>query len=173
MRIVTSGNYENVVPGCSRDGTSVYFASNRTGSWQVWRRELASRRETQVTRHGGFAAIESYDGKTIYYSRFEGGGIWSIPVGGGEEQRVTDALHRCYWGHFAVTEAGIYLLDSDAAPNPAIMYYSFHTRGLTPVFRLEHPVPWVADLAASRDGRTVFFAEGNWHNSITMVENFQ
>jgi Tol biopolymer transport system component/DNA-binding winged helix-turn-helix (wHTH) protein len=41
MHTVTAGNYENVVPGWSRDGTSVYFASNRTGSWQVWRRELA------------------------------------------------------------------------------------------------------------------------------------
>jgi Tol biopolymer transport system component len=57
LRVVTSGNYENVVPGWSRDGTAVYFASNRTGSWQVWRRELATGREAQVTRHGGFAAL--------------------------------------------------------------------------------------------------------------------
>jgi hypothetical protein len=31
------------------------------------------------------------DAKTLYYSRFKGGGVWSMPVGGGEEQRVTDA----------------------------------------------------------------------------------
>jgi Tol biopolymer transport system component/DNA-binding winged helix-turn-helix (wHTH) protein len=173
MHMITAGNYENVVPGWSRDGTAVYFASNRTGSWQVWRREFATGREAQVTQHGGFAAFESYDGKTLYYSRFEGGGIWSISVGGGEEQQVTDALHKCYWGHFAVTDAGIYLLDSDAAPKPTIKFYSFRTRQLTPVLQLEYPVPWVADLAASRDGRTVFFAEGNWHSSITMAENFQ
>ena len=72
-----------------------------------------------------------------------------------------------------MTDAGIYLLDSDAAPKPTIMFYSFRTRQLTPVLQLEYPVPWVADLAASRDGRTVFFAEGNWHSSITMAENFQ
>jgi Tol biopolymer transport system component len=94
--VVTSGNYENLVPGWSRDGTAVYFASNRTGSLQVWRRELATGRETQVTHHGGFAAFESYGAKTLYYSRFEGGGIWSIPAGGGEERRVTDALHKGY-----------------------------------------------------------------------------
>ncbi len=45
IHAVTSGNYENLVPGWSRDGTAVYFASNRTGSWQVWRRELASGRK--------------------------------------------------------------------------------------------------------------------------------
>jgi Tol biopolymer transport system component len=33
MHAVTSGNYEDVVPGWSRGGTAVYFASNRIGSW--------------------------------------------------------------------------------------------------------------------------------------------
>jgi len=173
MHMITAGNYENVVPGWSRDGTAVYFASNRTGSWQVWRRELATGREAQVTHHSGFAAFESYDAKTLYYSRFEGGGIWSMPVGGGEEQQVTDALHKGCWGHFAVTDAGIYLLDSDAAPKPTIMFYSFQTRLLTPVLQLEYPNPWMANLAASRDGRTVFFAQGDWHSSLTMAEDFQ
>jgi Tol biopolymer transport system component len=174
LHVVTSGNYENVVPGWSRDGTAVYFASNRTGSWQVWRRELATGREAQVTHHGGFAAFESYDAKTLYYSRFEGGGIWSIPVLGGEERQVTDALHKGYWGHFAVTDAGLYLLNSEAAPKPTIMFYNFQTKLLTPVLQLgENPVPLTSNLAASRDGRTVWFAQGAGHSSITMAENFQ
>jgi hypothetical protein len=52
-----------------------------------------------------FASYDSNAAKTLYYSRFEGGGIWSMPVGGGEERQVTDALHKGYWGHFAVTDA--------------------------------------------------------------------
>jgi WD40-like Beta Propeller Repeat len=174
MHAVTSGNYENMVPDWSRDGTAVYFASNRTGSLQVWRLELATGRETQVTRHGGFAASESYDATTLYYSRFEGGGIWSTPVVGGEEQQVTDALHKGYWGHFAVTDAGLYLLNSEASPKPTLMFYNFQTRLLTPVLQLEDPSPGAANLTASRDGRTVWFAtQGARHSSITMAENFQ
>ena len=96
-----------------------------------------------------------------------------MPVGGGEEQRVTDALHKGCWGYFAVTDAGIYLLDADAPLKPTIMFYSFQTRLLTPVLQLEYPNPWVANLASSRDGRTVLFAEGVWHSSLTMAENFQ
>jgi Tol biopolymer transport system component/DNA-binding winged helix-turn-helix (wHTH) protein len=174
VHAVTSGNYENLVPDWSRDGTAVYFASNRTGSWEVWRRELASGREAQVTHHGGFAAFESYDAKTLYYSKFEGGGIWSMPVGGGEEEQVTAAPHRGYWGHFAVTDTGIYLLDTDAVPKPTILFYNFQTKRLTPVRQLEEdPVPWIANLAASRDGRTVWFVWRALHSSITMAENFQ
>jgi len=173
MHAVTSGNYENVVPDWSRDGTAVYFASNRTGSMQVWRRDLVTGRETQMTHHGGFAASESYDGKRLYYSRFEGGGIWSMPVGGGEEQQVTDALHKGYWGHFAVTDAGLYLLNSESAPKPMLMFYKFQTRRLTPVLQLENSFPGMPNLAASRDGRIIWFAQGAWQRSLTMAENFQ
>jgi hypothetical protein len=71
-----------------------------------------------------------------------------------------------------VTDAGIYLLDSDAAPKPTIMFYSFQTRLLTPVLQLQYPVPWVENLAASRDGRTVSFPR-ELACSIPMAENFQ
>jgi hypothetical protein len=96
-----------------------------------------------------------------------------MPAGGGEEQRVTDALHKFYWGHFAVTDAGIYLLDSDTAPKPTIMFYSFQTRLAYTGAPARVPCPMGGDIATSRDGRTVFFAEGNRHSSITMAENFQ
>lgn len=170
---VVADDYENAVPSWSRDGRFLYFVSNRTGKWQVWRLELATGQETQVTRNGGFAAFESYDGKTLYYSRFEGGGLWSMPTGGGAEEHITDALHRGYWGHFAVTEAGIYLLDADAVPRPTILYYSFHTRQLTPVLQLEeHPLPWGAELAASRDGKTLLITQEVKQSTIMMAENF-
>ena len=88
----------------------------------------------------------------------------------GDQYRL---LHRGYWGHFAVTEAGIYLLDVDAAPRPTIMYYSFQTRQLTPVLQLEeHPLPWEPNLSASRDGRTLLVTQGLRQSSIIMAENF-
>lgn len=173
MHAVTSGNYEDMVPAWSRAGTAVYFASNRTGSLQVWRRELATGRETQVTHHGGFAAFESYDAKTLYFSRFEGGGIWSMPAGGGEEQQVTDALHKGYWGHFAVTDAGLYLLNSEAAPKPTLMFYNFQMHLLTTVLQLEGPSPGAPNLAASRDGQTLWSTQQPArHSSVAMAENF-
>ncbi len=174
LHSVTAGDYENDVPSWSRDGSSIYFASNRTGNWQVWNRKLATGEETQVTRNGGHAAFESYDAKMLYYAKFDGAGIWSVPVAGGTEQRVTDALHRGYWGHFAVTDGGIYLLDTDAPPRPTVMYYSFQTKRLTPVFQItEHPLTWNPGLSASRDGRTVLFAQFLPTSSITMVDNLQ
>jgi Tol biopolymer transport system component len=175
LRVLASGNYTDCVPSWSRDGKAVYFSSNRSGDWQVWRREISTGKETQITQHGGFAAFESYDAKTLYYSKLDRGGIWKMPVGGGQEVLVTDSLHLGYWGNFAVTDNGLYLVDADAKGAPAIMYYNFQTRRLSPILTFEKgPVPWTPNLAASRDGRTLLYAQVEFANStISMAENFQ
>jgi len=80
---IVAGAYDNFVPRWSRDGSSIYFTSNRSGDWQVWNYRLSDRAERQVTRGGGWAAMESDDGKTLYFSR-RGGGLWATPVAGGE-----------------------------------------------------------------------------------------
>jgi Tol biopolymer transport system component/DNA-binding winged helix-turn-helix (wHTH) protein len=171
QRSLTSGNFNNQLPTWSRDGTAVYFASSRSAGWQVWKRELATGRETQVTGHGGYLAIESYDGKTLYYSRFEEAGLWKLQLSGGEEEQITSALSLGAPGNFAVAEAGLYLLANDS-----IMYYDFQTRKLKPVLKpKEIPVAMGGvGFGASRDGRTLFMClspEGR--TSISMVENFQ
>jgi Tol biopolymer transport system component len=167
---ITTGNYENIVPSWSRDGASIYFASNRTGGWQVWKHALATGAETQVTRHGGFAAIEAYDAKTLYYSKYESGGIWRLAVSGSEEQ-LTDALHVGDWGNFTVTEGGIYLVDSSTEPGPTILCYNFQNRRTTPVVMLKQDARrWTSNLSSSRDGRTILYAQSECKGSILMAE---
>jgi WD40 repeat protein len=39
----------------SSDGNSIYFASDRTGAWQVWRQPVEGGAARQITTHGGFA----------------------------------------------------------------------------------------------------------------------
>jgi len=54
---------------------------------------------------------------------------------------------------------------------PTIMFYDFNSQKLKDVLRLqEDALPWQANLAASRDGRTLFFAQGKHKSSILMVE---
>jgi Tol biopolymer transport system component/DNA-binding winged helix-turn-helix (wHTH) protein len=172
---VVFGNDNNGPESWSHDGKAIYFASDRTGSFQIWRKELATGRETQLTHDGGLMSLESADGKTLYFSKLSGGGIWAIPVTGGTPHLVTDALHFGYWGEFAVTENGIYLVDSDTDPGPALMYYCFRTGQLKRVLNLNGPpqkaIPWSANLGVSRDGRTVLVVLATFRNSLVMAEN--
>jgi Tol biopolymer transport system component/DNA-binding winged helix-turn-helix (wHTH) protein len=172
---ITHGDTDNVVPSWSRDGRFIYFASPRTGSRQIWKHSLEDESERQLTEHGGFDPFESYDGRTIYYSKRDEPGIWSMPAGGGSESPVVIGKPQVsYWGHWAVTESGLYLLDADAEPRPTIEFYSFATRRISPVLSLEKsPSAWQPSLSASRDGRTVFYTQFDPQSVIKMVENFR
>src|SRR5262249_11040710 len=61
---------DNLVPNWSRDGKWIYFASNRTGMWQVWKEPFQGGVAIQVTTHGGFAAYPCSGSNDLYYSKF-------------------------------------------------------------------------------------------------------
>lgn len=174
LRAITDGAYENSVPSFSRDGQSIYYGSMRSGSWQMWKQNIKGGGPVQITRHGGFTAFESYDGKNLYYSKRDGEGLWSIPIDGGAETLVTAAPRLYDFGAWAVTETGLYLLDGDFLPRPTIEFYDFKTRKLTPIIQVEK---WCyqtdRSLDASRDGRIMLYVQCQEQNALAIVDNFQ
>ena len=172
LRSITTGTYDNAVPSWSRDGKFIYFASKRTGGWQVWKHSLESGAETQLTEHGGFDPIESYDGNTVYFSRFDRAGIWSTQASGGSESPVVAEKPQFgYWGYWAISEPGLYFLDLAAEPRPAIEFYNFATRRTSPVLTLEQrPEREEPSLSATMDGRTLYYAQHDRQNVIKMME---
>ena len=94
---LTTNSADDVIPSWSRDGNWIYFASNRTGRLEVWKVPTGGGKEIQVTRNGGETALESPDGKSIYYTK--GGhsksgpsGLWKMPLSGGEESQVLPSV---------------------------------------------------------------------------------
>ena len=172
LRQITSGSYDNVVPSWSRDGRFIYFASKRTGNWQLWKHALADGAETQVTPHGGFTGFESSDGRTLYFSKFDQSGIWSIPAGGGAESLVVPDKPRVgFWGYWAVTDSGLYLLDTEAEPKATIEFYRFATRSFSHVLTLEKKAARLQpSLSATADGKTVYYAQYDRQSVIKLME---
>ena len=174
LRAITDGTHDDNVPAWSRDGRAIYFSSLRTGRWEMWKHDIGSAIEAQVTHHGGFSAFESYDGEYLYYTKFYGRGIWRMPLGGGQEQRITNEPESPYWGDWDVTEAGLYFLDIGASPRPAIEFYDFKSRGITKSFQLEEqPEGYHPGIGASRNGRNVFYNQSDVNATIKIVEYFQ
>src|SRR3984957_3883312 len=99
---------ESFVPRWSRDGKWIYFAGERAGG-QVWKVALAGGPAIQMTHSGGFAAYESYYGKTLYYAktREEYPEVWEMPVTGGAEKLISPLLRPSTWANWSVTESGI------------------------------------------------------------------
>ncbi|HYU35583.1 MAG TPA: DPP IV N-terminal domain-containing protein, partial [Thermoanaerobaculia bacterium] len=174
-RRLTSEASTDVVPSWSSDRRWIYFGSNRTGGFQVWKVPADGGPAIQVTRNGGFAAFESPDGSRLYYAKYDAPGIWTVPVSGGEEQRVHDLPPIGYWGHWGIGRQGLYLVNPEAKPRPAIELFNLATRRVTRIAEMERqPIQWQGGFSVSRDERSILYCQ--WEQSgsdIMMVEGFR
>jgi dipeptidyl aminopeptidase/acylaminoacyl peptidase len=175
-RALTLEPSHDVMPSWSRDGRSVYFCSNRSGAFQSWRVPAEGGQAIQVTKHGGFEAFESSDGELLYYTKGRGpGGIWQMPVGGGEERQVPELLSAGYWRYWAVLNDGVYFVAPVASGRPAIKFFSFATHRVMQLGVLERdPLQGPPGLSVSPDGGWVLYAQMDQSVSdIMLVENFR
>jgi hypothetical protein len=120
-RRLTSGQYEDVLREWSHDNRWIYFASQRTGSYQIWKMPSAGGAPVQITRRGGFRAQEAPDGRNLYYSKGNHDtALWRVNPNGGDEVQMVSSL--ADWSKFAITSQGIYYV-TDALPS-AVMFLS-------------------------------------------------
>ena len=173
-RKLTSEPSNEVVPSWSRDGRWIYFASDRTGGWEVWKMPSAGGPALQVTRHGGFAAFESTDGRFLYYAKgLTVPGLWRVPTDGGEEVELIGSLEAGYWGYWAVVENGIYYLDTTT--KAGIAFFDISTHRITRLFDLENrPARQNLGLTVSPDKKTILYTQLAASSSdILLLENFR
>jgi len=173
-RRLTSEPSGEVTPSWSRDGRWLYFASERTGDWQVWKMSSTGGPATQMTRHGGFAAFESPDGRFLYYAKgLVVPGLWRVPTNGGEEIEVIRSLEAGYYGYWAVVESGIYYLDTTA--RPGITFFNTTTHSAARVFDLEDlPARQAPGLAVAPDKGTILYTQVDALSSdVILVDNFR
>jgi Tol biopolymer transport system component/predicted Ser/Thr protein kinase len=175
-RRLTNGASYDGMPSWSRDGRWIYFASNRSGGWQVWKVPVEGSEAVQVTKNGGFRACESPDGKYLYYSKFiDTSGLWRIPVEGGEESLILDQLQAGYWEAWVVVNEGIYFIDPETKPHATIKFFSFASHRVRQITAIEKkPRPKGPSLAVSPDGRWILYSQLDQSGSdIMLVENFR
>ena len=94
-----------------RMGQYLYFGSNRSGSWQIWRVPAdGSHAPQQITTNGGMFAMESDDGQRIYYTKYTSAGLWQQSVAGGRERKVFDGPPAGYPDYWTLSGDGVYAL---------------------------------------------------------------
>jgi Tol biopolymer transport system component/DNA-binding winged helix-turn-helix (wHTH) protein len=169
-RVLFRDDNNSMVPSFSRDGKWVYFGSDRGGDWQVWKVPASGGTPLQVTKNGGFAAIEA-DG-FIYYAktRYPAPDIWRIPVGGGLEQRLLPRVVPRTWASWAVTDHGIVYLEDSPENAFSLNFYAFSNQQIHKVGSVPKVAFW---LSASPTGNRIYLDQANQEQStIMMLENF-
>lgn len=90
---VTIGGGNNTAPAISPDGRAAAFASDRTGSLEIYVVGLAPGSEEVAITHDGGQNMEpdwSPDGRWIAFHSRRRGGVWIVPSTGGTPQQVVD-----------------------------------------------------------------------------------
>jgi Tol biopolymer transport system component len=173
-RRVTTEDSDDSVPSWSRDGKYLYFASNRTGSLEIWKTPVEGGQAVQVTKHGGFTAFESADGRYVYYSKSAGcPGVWRIPSDGGEETLVLHEAGAGNWGQWTLADNGIYFIRYKA-DELSVALFNFATQKTTRVVGLEKVNEFIGGLTTSPDGKEILYTQQDPVSSdIMLVEDFR
>ena len=180
---------DNLVPTWSRDGKWIYFTSQHgNGPFQLWKVPWKGGSPIQITRTGGLAAVESADGRFLYYSKYEAGGVWKIPLNGGQESRVLDRPSGRAWYNWGLAQNGIYFLNPGdlssgrwadggflnhtGPPKTTVDFFEFASHKTTHITTLDKPTGW--GLAVAPDGRSLLYVETEFEESnIMLLKNFR
>lgn len=177
VRAVVADPAEERTPSWSRDGLWIYFASKRSGSWQIEKVPAAGGTPTPVTTKGGFRPLESSDSKFVYYVKGNDvAGIWRVPNGGGEERLILDHLRPDLSGDWAVTGDGICFLrfDQYGDREGALWFYDFATHRVKEIAKLGRHHILGEGFTVSADGRSILYSV--WEHpggDVMLVENFR
>lgn len=153
-RRLTTVASDDESPSWSSDGKFVYFASNRDGSWRIWKLPAEGGAAAPVTSKSGYYPQESPDGRYLYFeTSFQDRTVWRMAAGGGPEEVVLDASEIGYRTWWRPAKDGIYYIDSRFALRYFDSVRHVHSGPLMQFQRwqlLDDPV-----MALSRDDRSM------------------
>lgn len=90
QRQLTNNSFADFSPCVSPDDRYIFFASNRTGSNQVWRMNTDGSNQIQITRaEGGYPRFVTSDGRWIYFESGLHQTLWRVSNDGREEIQIS------------------------------------------------------------------------------------
>ena len=175
LRRLTDEPSDEIEPRWSRDGQWIYFGSDRTGQFEIWRMAATGGAAVRITQQGGRAATESPDGRFLYYAKPPSGpstSIWRMPTGGGEETLVADGLS--FPVNFVVADQGLYFVAVGRKPlhDASIDFVEHRTGHRTTLVNLGKPAWYGAAL--SPDEQSMLFATvDSFGSNLMLVDAFR
>lgn len=161
---------DNGAPNWSRDGKWIYFYStHEKGAFKLWKVPFEGGTPIRVTANGGVHAIESEDGRFLYYVKMDEPGIWKMALQDGNEERILD--QPVGWAVWALARQGIYFVDRAKNDKARIEFLDFVTHKRTLIADVDKPNP---GLALSPDGKTLLYSRSEFEDyEIMLAKNFR
>ena len=116
----TQWTSNEILPSWSRDGRFIYFTSNYSGRWEIYKQAVEGGEPFAITHQGGMRAVESWDGRYVYVHRGQPlGGIVRIalrttpgatPADASENKVFLGELTGGMWGNWDIGPEGVIFL---------------------------------------------------------------
>jgi Tol biopolymer transport system component/DNA-binding winged helix-turn-helix (wHTH) protein len=162
---------DNEMPSWSKDGAWIYFIDARHST--VWKVPSHGGHAVQIAESPASVAIESPDGKCVYFSR--GKNLWQAMTDGSKEEQVAGMPEiNPLGGEWFPARAGIYFL-SHAKGKTMINLFDLQSRQIHPIFTLEKPTPqWIGGMPVSKDGKFMLYPQVDSASSdLMMIGNWR
>jgi Tol biopolymer transport system component len=172
---ITNHPAQDHSPRYSSNGQWIYFNSNRSGVWQIWKSPAEGGEAVQVTDKGGFCGLESPDGKWVFYTKFDyTSGIWKIPVQGGTETLALNC-NLTSWNSWDLVKEGIYFVNKTEGSDFSIEFFEFLTGEIkTQAVIADKNILSIGEIDISPDRSWLIYIQANKNESdIYLVENFR
>jgi len=99
-------------PSFSTDGTTLYFASDKSGDWQIWAYHFADNNLVQITQKGGYQVKADNTDGNLYFTKYRQQGIWQFEASSQIETRIVENTSRS--ANFDVCSGSLfYLAEAD------------------------------------------------------------
>ncbi len=145
-----------VVTAWSVDGDWIYFASDRTGDWQIWKIRPGGGDASRVTTNGGFSARETSDGRFLLFTKPAEHGLWQQPIAGGDEKKVLDQPKRWAWDSWELLNDGVVYVEY-TNDRPTVKWTSLMTDSTSELVELPSQRAH-SSISISPDAHMLYFA---------------
>lgn len=126
-RSISPEGVQEDLPIWSADGKYIYFASNRSGTRNIWKTNADGKSEAiQITEKGGYRAMLSPDNKTVFFIKPDvPNQLWQIPAEGGEEKIIPEFEAAGFYSLWTIKNDGIYFLAANPDKSLKAKFYDF------------------------------------------------
>ena len=154
-------------PHYTPDGGSLVYASLRSGDWELWRLDLATRASERITQGGACFGYEDASG-AVYFSKSNEAGLWRLDPASGATTLLVPSLAPIDCANWTLHGNSLWYVERDAERNAVLA-------NLTPggEARVIGPLPrllYKSGLGVDRDGRVYYTSVVSSETDLVMTE---
>lgn len=125
---LTDGAANDMSPAWSKDGRTLYFASDRGGSWRIWRHDIETGAQTAISNISA-RAVYVLDESNLLTVDPQRGGLTRIAIDGKQTPiRLIDNLAPSDWANVAVSGNQVFYISREPPDRAVLRRFDLDTR---------------------------------------------